>query len=77
MRRTRKTINAPQIKDEIRNWYAFEGPSGEVVHNAKYFFAWREGVLVGTYKTLEEAMESLSGRDKVKARLSSNRKKST
>jgi hypothetical protein len=36
---------------------------GEVVHNRRFFFAWKEGCLMGTYNTLEEATESLaSGR---------------
>jgi len=41
------------------DWYAFEGLWGEVVLNARYFFAWKDGYLIGTYKTLEEAIESL------------------
>jgi hypothetical protein len=44
-----------RIKAEIRNWYTFDGPLGEVVHNAKYFFAWKDGILIGTYNTLGEA----------------------
>ncbi len=57
-------LNAAQIKDEMRNWYAFEGPSGEIVHNARYFFAWKEGHLMGTYSSLKEAMESISWGEK-------------
>jgi hypothetical protein len=60
MRTKSNAINAPQIKDEIRNWYAFEEPLGEVVHNTRYFFAWKDGFLVGSYNSLEEAMESLA-----------------
>ena len=26
-------IDVPQVKREIRTWYAFEKPLGEVVHN--------------------------------------------
>jgi hypothetical protein len=35
---------------------------GEVVHNAKYFFAWKDGILIGTYNynTLGEATASLA-----------------
>ncbi len=58
----RKEINisTTKIKPEIRTWYAFEGPLGEVVHNKRFFFAWKEGCLMGTYNTLEEATESLA-----------------
>jgi hypothetical protein len=49
-----------QIKREVRTWYAFEGPLGEVVHNRRFFFAWKEGCLMGTYNTLQEATESLA-----------------
>jgi hypothetical protein len=60
MRNPKNALNPAQIKDEMRNWYAFEGPFGEVVLNARYFFAWKEGHLLGTYTTLKEAMESIS-----------------
>jgi hypothetical protein len=49
-----------QIKREVRTWYAFEGPLGEVVHNRRFFFAWKEGCLMGTYNTLQEATEFLA-----------------
>jgi hypothetical protein len=29
----KKSDEATQVKLEIRTWYAFEGPLGEVVHN--------------------------------------------
>ena len=43
----------------MRNWYAFEGRSGEVIHNAPYFFAWYGIPPMGTYSTLKEAMDSI------------------
>jgi hypothetical protein len=54
-------MNARPNKDnkEVRNWYAFQAPLGEVLHNGRFFFAWKEGRLLGAYTTLEEAMESL------------------
>ena len=58
MRMRNISINAAPIKAEIRNWYAFDGPLGEVVPNAKYFFAWKDGILIGTYSTLGEATAS-------------------
>jgi hypothetical protein len=51
------------IKSEIRTWYAFEGPLGDVIHNKRFFFAWKEGCLMGTYNTLEEATASLPSRE--------------
>jgi|HubBroStandDraft_6_1064221.scaffolds.fasta_scaffold820299_1 hypothetical protein len=50
----------PLSSHETRTWYAFEGPLGDVIHNRRFFFAWKEGCLVGTYSTLEEATASLA-----------------
>ena len=66
MRNTKTGIDATQVKREIRTWYAFEGPLGEVVHNKRFFFAWKDGCLMGTYSTLGEAMGSLEGRERLK-----------
>jgi len=41
--------------------YSYHGPLGEVSHSGRYYFAWKEGFLIGTYKTFEEAMELSSG----------------
>jgi len=68
MRKRKNTLNAAQIKAELRNWFAFEGPLGEVVYNARYFFAWKEGHLMGTYSTLREATESLAPRERPKTK---------
>jgi hypothetical protein len=66
---TRKRTSTPaKIKNEVRTWYAFEGPSGEIVHNKQFFFAWKEGCLLGTYNTLEKAVESLNRKGKLKPR---------
>jgi hypothetical protein len=51
--------------DDVRNWHAFEGPAGYVLHNGRSFFAWKEGRLIGAYRTLEEAMESLGTGERV------------
>jgi hypothetical protein len=56
----KNTPNISPIKPEIRTWYAFEGPLADVVHNKRFFFAWKEGCLMGNYTTLEEATASLS-----------------
>jgi hypothetical protein len=66
LRRMRKTKSASKIspiKPEIRTWYAFEGPLGDVIHNKRFFFAWKEGCLMGTYNTLEEATASLTSKN--------------
>ena len=60
----KNTIDAARISDEMRNWYAFEGPSGEVVYNARSFFAWKDEHLIGTYSTLKEAMDSIAWGEK-------------
>jgi hypothetical protein len=49
--------------------YSYHGPLGEVSHSGRYYFAWKEGFLIGTYKTFEEAMESLVWRERLKTRL--------
>jgi hypothetical protein len=59
-------MNAEKIKDQLRSPYAYEGPLGEVVCYGRDFFAWKEGRLIGTYPTLEEAMESLEQRERPK-----------
>jgi hypothetical protein len=58
---SQNAMNAQPIKDDndVRNWHAFAGPSGDVFYNGRSFFAWKEGRLIGAYRTLEEAMESL------------------
>jgi hypothetical protein len=66
MRKNKSNIKTVNIKREIRTWYAFEGPLGEVVHNKRFFFAWKEGCLMGTYNTLEEATESLASAERRK-----------
>jgi hypothetical protein len=58
----KKGSNNSLIKPEIRTWYAFEGPLGDVIHNKRFFFAWKEGCLMGTYNTLEEATASLTSK---------------
>lgn len=50
----------------MSNQYVFQGPLGQVVHDGHYFFAWKEGHLIGTHKKLEEAMESLAWRERLK-----------
>jgi hypothetical protein len=62
MRKIKNVSNISSVKPEIRTWYAFEGPLGEVIHNARFFFAWKEGCLMGTYNTLEEATASLASK---------------
>jgi hypothetical protein len=66
MRKIKNASNISPIKQEIRTWYAFEGPLGEVIHNQRFFFAWKEGCLMGTYNSLEEATASLASREKRK-----------
>jgi hypothetical protein len=58
-----KSSTISPIKSEIRTWSAFEDPSGDVIHNKRFLFAWEEGCLMGTYNTLEEATASPTSRE--------------
>jgi hypothetical protein len=55
MRKKKGTIDSRPIKHEVRTCCAFEGPFGRgrsVVQNKRFFFAWKDGCLMGTYATL-------------------------
>jgi hypothetical protein len=49
------------------DWYAYQCPLGQVVHNGRFFFASKDEFLIGTYNTFEEAMESLVYKERLKA----------
>jgi hypothetical protein len=53
---------------DMSDRYRYQGPLGKVVHNGRYFFASKDGLLLGTYNTFEEAMESLVWRERVKVK---------
>ena len=62
MRKKKDTTDSRPIKHEFRTCCAFEGPFGKghsAVHNKRFFFAWRDGCLMGTYDSIGEATESL------------------
>jgi hypothetical protein len=63
-----KAVKAKRKQAAGNDQYAYEGPLGQVVHKGRYFFAWRDGFLIGTYHTLEQAMESLVWRERLKTR---------
>ena len=50
----------------ISSYYAHHGPLGEVVCDEVSFLASKDGFPVGTYKTYEEAMESLAWKGRAK-----------
>jgi hypothetical protein len=52
----------------MEHWYAYQGDLGEVVCNGRYFFAWKDGCLIGTSKKLEEVMEALVWKEMLKTR---------
>jgi hypothetical protein len=52
----------------FQHWYAYQGQLGQVVHNGWYFFAWKDGCLIGASKALEETMEALAWRERLKTR---------
>jgi hypothetical protein len=49
----------------VRNWSTFVVPNGQVVYRGRYYFAWSRGHFVGAYDTLDDAVESLSFRNKI------------
>ena len=53
---------------DMSDRYRYQGPLGKIVHNGRYFFASKDGLLLGTYNTLEEALESLVWRERLKAK---------
>ena len=53
---------------DMTDRYRYQGPLGKILHNGRYFFAWKDGLVLGTYNTFEEAMESLVWRARLKAK---------
>jgi hypothetical protein len=43
------------------------GRAGQVVYKGGYYFAWKRGHFIGTYETLDDAVESLTFRPTKKA----------
>jgi len=59
------------MSNEVRsNHYAYRGPLGEVVRHGQTFSAWKDAFPIGTYETLQEAMESLEWKGRAKANVS-------
>ena len=54
-----EAVKAKRKRPVANNQYTYQGSLGQVVDNGRYFFAWKDGVLIGTYNALEKAMESL------------------
>jgi hypothetical protein len=54
---------AKKVKS-VRNWTAFAVPNGQIVYRGRYFFAWSGGHFVGAYDSLDDAVESLTFRNK-------------
>jgi hypothetical protein len=48
----------------VRNWSAFVVPNGQVVYRERYYFAWNQGHFIGAYDRLDDAVESLTFRNK-------------
>lgn len=59
MKKARRATSAAAKQAKIQEWYSFEQPGGEILHDTKYFFAFEDGCWIGTYGTHEEALESL------------------
>jgi hypothetical protein len=52
----------------MSNWYPYQGALAEVTHDGRYFFARKDGFLIGTYSTLADALESLAWRERLKTK---------
>ena len=50
------------------NQYPYHGPLGGISRSGRCFFAWKEGFLIGTYRTFDEARESLVWRERLRPR---------
>jgi hypothetical protein len=48
----------------LRDWVTFAVPNGQVVYRGCYYFAWSAGYFIGTYDSLDDAVESLAFRNK-------------
>ena len=57
------TINGQPVRD----WETFSLRPGQVVYKGGYYFAWKRGHFIGTYETLDDAVESLTFRPTKKA----------
>ena len=42
-----------------RKWETFTLQLGQVVNKGRYYFVWCKGRFIGTYQTLDDAVESL------------------
>jgi hypothetical protein len=65
MRKPSDAIEAVQINNKIRKLnrtdkHEYQGWLGGVVHKGPYFFASKDGTLIGAYKTFDEAMKALT-----------------
>ena len=63
-----KAIKPKSMSDEptTTHYIIYQGPLGLVVHRGA-FFASKDGFPIGTYNTVEEAMESLVWKERPKA----------
>ena len=53
--------------DVMRTHLVYQGPLGLVVYEGASFFASQDGFPIGTFDTLEEAMETLAWKARPKA----------
>jgi hypothetical protein len=50
------------------NRYSYQGPLGDVCQVGRYFFAWKDGFLIGGYQSADEAMASLVWEERLKTK---------
>ena len=56
------------INETSNSHYPYQGPLGEVVRHGRTFYAMKNGFLVATSGSLEEAVASLAWKGRIKAR---------
>jgi len=67
MKPDKETHRNPESLD-MRKCFGYQGPLWEIVEGNRYFFAWKEGRLLGIHRTFEEAIESLALKEILNAR---------
>jgi hypothetical protein len=48
----------------VRDWTAFAVRDGQIVYRGRHYFAWSRGRFIGAFDSLDDAVESLTFRNK-------------
>ena len=63
MENTGKARRAENVQP-VRDWTAFAVRDGHIVYRGRHYFAWSRGHFIGAYDSLDDAVESLTFRNK-------------